>query len=100
MLPSPAPEITAYVGELFRYAIEEWPEAENFGQATFAGPVEYRRIGQEIKAMGLTGPYVLCAADSLYIRGDCRLRGVIIVAGKVRIGTGGGASFCPGCHWA
>ena len=88
MLPSPAPEITAYVGELFRYAIEEWPEAENFGQATFAGPVEYRRIGQEIKAMGLTGPYVLCAADSLYIRGDCRLRGVIIVAGKVRIGTG------------
>lgn len=38
--------------------------------------------------MGLTGPYVLCAADSLYIRGDCRLRGVIIVAGKVRIGTG------------
>ena len=85
---SPAPEITAYVGELFRYAIEEWPEAENFGQATFAGPVEYRRIGQEIKAMGLTGPYVLCAADSLYIRGDCRLRGVIIVAGKVRIGTG------------
>ena len=43
MLPSPAPEITAYVGELFRYAIEEWPEAENFGQATFAGPVEYRR---------------------------------------------------------
>lgn len=87
-LPLPAPEITAYVGELFRYAIEEWPEAESFGQATFAGPVEFRRVGQEMRAMRLTGPYVLCAADSVYIRGDCRLRGGIIVAGKVCIGTG------------
>lgn len=88
MLPSPSPEITAYIDELFRYAAEEWPEAESSGQITFAGPAEFRRVGREMGAMRLTGPYVLCAADSVYIRGDCRLRGVIIVAGKVCIGAG------------
>lgn len=88
VLPLPAPEITDYVGELFRRSAMDWPEAESFGKATFAGSVEFRHIGRELEAMSLTGPYVLCAFDSVYIRGDCRFRGVIVVAGKVRIGTG------------
>ncbi len=87
-LPLPENEITAYVGELFQRASGEWQEVESFGQVTFAGPVAYRKVGQELGAVRLSGPYLLCSADSLYIRGDCRLRGVIIVAGKVCIGTG------------
>lgn len=87
-LPPPVPEIIAYVDELFQSATVEWPEIESCEQTSFAGPVEYRQAGQEIGGVRLSGPYVLCATDSLYIRGDCRLRGVIIVAEKVRIGTG------------
>lgn len=80
--------VVGHIDDLFKNTGEALSDVELSGEESFGNPAVFRRVGREIRGVNLRGPYILSAADSLYIRGDCRLRGIIVVAGKVRIGQG------------
>lgn len=82
------PETKTHVRDLFAYPVKALPLSGISGEESFSVPVVYRHIGAEIEEMNLSGRFVLYADDTLYIRGNNRLQGIIVVARKVRISQG------------